>query len=391
MSSSNLVRLAFQKELVYGVQNPPGPWDTLRKTSESLSGTPATTESEEARDDRQSGGQVQVGLSLGGDSNYEISAADCYKEFILSGMKAAAWSAASVYDEGYSISGSTITGDGVGDMSALFSVGDMVRLTGATAANNNTMVYITAVTATDLTVIGRGLTNEAGIIGDIIRPPYAEIGQTDTSFTIEKNFLDLTNKSILYLGMLVDGLAMNFSYGAIANGTFTMVGSGYETPAVPVTNGQTVTPATSEIPINATSDVGLVILDGMDANFCIQTLNVSVANNGQAEECIGEIAPVGYAQGSAAVSITMSAYLADENFDYIEKKIEQTPVEIAYFAENQDGGVAVHVYEAQLSFDDPSSQGRDQIVSLDMTGTGKYSSTYGNTMRIYFWQAADLA
>lgn len=371
----------------------------MRKISESLSGTPEVTESAEARSDRQSGGQIQVGLTLGGDITGENASSGCFHDQILAAMKYGTWAAeVNSSAEAYVIAAGppgtiTGTGDFVADG---FEVGDMVRINPndpAYVGTNGVMVYVTAVTATTLDVIGRGL--EDGVMPattTIDRPEYAEIGQTDQSFTFEKNFLDLTDKSILYAGMLVDTMALSFAYGEIASIGFGYVGNGYDTPAIPATEtgSASVLPATAEIAFNATSDIGLVITsneagDPINADFCIQNISLDLSNNSQAEQCIGDLAPGAYAQGTASVAVAMSGYLANENFFYIQKKITQEPVEICYYAENQDGGIAVHVFEAQLSFDDPAAGGRDQIVTLDMSGTAKYSDTYQNTMRIYKW------
>jgi hypothetical protein len=397
MSSSNLVRLAFVPEAAYGVTPTGVDWDTMRKVSESLSGTPTTTESEEARSDRQAGGQIQVGLELGGDVTFEVASSKCYKDHILAAMKDEAWALpVTSAAEAFTVDATAMTITAVtSDFVAMgLRAGDMVKIdandTGYTGAQP--MVYITVLTNKVMTVIGRNLvTGSFPATTTIERPEFVQIGQTDHSFTMEKNFLDLTDKAISYRGMLLDGLSLAFTYGEIAQGGFTYIGNGYETPTPPDTDGEVVNPATSEIPFNATSDIGLVLIDDdagnpQDANFCIQSLGIELTNNHQPEECIGDLAPGSYSAGTASITVEVSGYLADENFGYIQKKIDQTPVEVAYYAENQDGGIAVHVFEAQLSFDDPSSGGRDQIVTMDMSGTAKYSEQYGNSMRIYFWE-----
>ena len=45
------------------------------------------------------------------------------------------------------------------------------------------------------------LIDEAGAAIDATRPAWVEIGQRDRSFSMEKNFLDLTDKTIMYRGM----------------------------------------------------------------------------------------------------------------------------------------------------------------------------------------------
>lgn len=383
MSSSNLVRVAY-KELVTPGVIPSGDWSTMRKTSESLTGTPTTVESEEARSDRQSNGQVAVGLEVTGDINFEMANSDCYWDYIRSAMKKTAFTPAVTVTAALTLdaaaktiarpSGSFIT-DGL-------VVGSLFQLTGfVNAKNANKLTYISSVSALSIGIIGNDLVNEVGTAG--VSPEYLTIGVQDVIFAVEKNFLDLDDKTILYMDELVDVWSMAFEYGAVVTGTFSMLGAGYTpNPTPPATDSVTVTPATSEVPLNASSDVGLTIIDGVAADFCIQALGFTLSNNHDPSNCMGHLAPEGYAPGTASIEVNMSAYLVNENFDYLEKKLSLTPVDVTYSARNVDGGIAVRFPAAQLSFPDPAQAGRDEQVTLDMAGTAK-PGTAGQSMYVY--------
>ena len=86
MSSSNLVRLAFIPEVTYGVTPGAGNFTTARFTSEGLSGTPQTVESQQIRTDRMSSGQVVVGLEVGGEVPFELAKEDAIDSLIESAM-----------------------------------------------------------------------------------------------------------------------------------------------------------------------------------------------------------------------------------------------------------------------------------------------------------------
>ena len=73
MSSSNQVRVAFIEETVYGETPAAGNFIQARFTSDALSGTPDTVESQQIRVDRLSSGQVLTGLTVGGALNYELA------------------------------------------------------------------------------------------------------------------------------------------------------------------------------------------------------------------------------------------------------------------------------------------------------------------------------
>lgn len=385
MSSSNLVRIAAVTEVTAGI-TPATAFSTVRKISDSLSGTPTTTESEEARSDRQSAGQLQVGLEVGGDIEVELSGLPIYSTFLSSALKSAL-TAASV-QAGVDTLGVTaanqLTATGTA-LTTLFAVGDMVRITGFLNAANNVVGVVTVVTATVLTVLTRNpLVVEADSgVSKVERPSHYQIGSTDKTFTIEKRFMDLASKSLVYRGAAVDTFSVSMEYGAIAKGTFGFVATGYDAPVALVPSS--VTAATDELAFNVSSDVGLIVVDGTVAPFCIQSLNIELNNNAQPNTCIGTLAPTGYTLGTAQITVSMSAYLADSNWAYIDKKIDSTPISLLASIENADGGMAFYLPSVQLSFQDPNGAGRDQQVTLDMEGTAKYSSAFANSFRVYVW------
>lgn len=209
------------------------------------------------------------------------------------------------------------------------------------------------------------------------------IGTDIVSFSICKQFEDLTDKSISYLGMLVNQMSIAMRYGSIAETTFGFMGNNYDTPDTPITDGRTITEASTFQPLNASSDVGSVFINGQIAQFCVQNLSIQLDNGLTPQQCMGRLTPREYALGTAAVTVSGSAYLADSNWDLMEKKITQEPVSIAYTASNQDGGIAVIVHGAQLSFPDAGAKGLDQQVSIEFQGTAK--NTENGYFDIYFY------
>jgi len=166
------------------------------------------------------------------------------------------------------------------------------------------------------------------------------------------------------------------------------MGAGYTVcpSGIPVTTGETINPAETTQPLNASIDIPGVIFNGEDAGFCFQNLTINLANGLTPSVCMGSITPHGYSLGSANVTVSASSYLVNSNFYMVEEKLKQTPVAIAFSASNADGGIAVSMPAVQLTFPDPSSQGRDQQVSLAIEGTAKYDQAAGNSITIYVWK-----
>ena len=464
MSSANRVRVAYIKETAYGVTptaTVPDPWRELRKTSESLSGTPSTTESAEARTDRQSAGQITTGLEVKGNVEAELAGSICFKDMLLAGTKfdnsntthgyagtAGTWGAVIEDDVEVTIaftpkagvelhSHVTLTATNATtftDIVAEFSKVGKNRVKGhilqiintggapgtltGLSGKNKKCIYIPrgiifsqgsaagaaigTVTSSSIIGFAKDMANEAGKLVTLSSPEIASIGVLDISYTLEKRFTDLTGptvvggagyvKTIVYRGALVDVMSMNFAYGEIAKASFSYVANDHETPLVPLAPLDSTAPILltapeAHIALNASVDVGLVIVDDMPTAYCIQSLSVELNNNSKAQNCIGSIAPEKYTQGSAAIKVTMTAYLEDSNWEYLDKKIKSTPIQVMYYALNQDGGVGVNIPDLQLSFDDPNATGKDAIVELSISGTAKVTTkpVYGGNSMFVYW------
>lgn len=375
MSSSNLVKISSIEETVYGVTPATGEFKTVRYTSESLSGTPQTAESAEIQSDRTSGGQVQVGLDVGGDINAELSSDEALNDFIRGAMMQKNWAPGAVDSGDWTVDpiGKTFTSDAT---ALTINVGDLFVVSDATETKNNGPMYVTAVDTTTtpgttiLTVAKEMIASETGPM-TLTKSDRLSIGTDTVSFSIEKDFTDLSDKSIAYRGMLVNQMNLSMTYGSIVESSFMFMGNGYETPTPKMTATRTIAAAGTTQPFNASSDIGLVIVEGAVADFCIQSLQISLSNGLTPQTCMGTLAPRQYALGMAGITISGSAYLSDENWHLMAKKLSQTPVSIAFTVQNDDGGMAFVIHGAQLSFPDPSSGGMDQQVSIEFSGAAK--------------------
>ena len=475
-SASDKVRLSYKQEATLGVIKSAGNMIEIRKTDESMSGTPKITESAEVVSDAQPTGQLIVGLDVGGGINAELAPTISQHDFIEAGMR-------SKWGGGIASSGAvividtaakTLTGTLTTFVTDGFAVGDMVALSNFANAVNNVVVQITAVTETVITYAGAStMVDETGGGDEVVtRPAYLDWGNrfggeidsglqtltidntaktitrdsgsfvtdgfaigdqpllsgfvtsknntsiiltnvtalvltydagsvlvdetgtgsekvvlpanTNFSFTLAKDFLDLTDKSLTYAGERVGSFKLDFKYGSIASVAFTMMGTGYEVPATPFTTGKTISAVATEPALNASSDLGLVIVDGQQTNYCIEGINLDINNNMLPIECMGAIAPKDQQATGLSVNVGMDVFLQDANFDFHAKKLAQTPVAISYYVRDSSGrGYAVQVPAVQLSFSDAAGAGKRQLSKLSLSGVAKKDGTLNRTIRIY--------
>lgn len=367
-------------------------WNTVRFTSEKYSGTPQTTESAQIRTDRMSSGQVVTGLKVDGGHNFELAKETAVEDFLESAMLNA-WDQTSITETAslaLDATAKTLTRVS-GDFTAHgLSIGDIIILSGFTNAGNNVPVQVMALTTLVLTFAGpSGLVTETHS-ATYTRAAKISIGTTLKSLSIEKSFLDLTTKAILYKGCLVSQMSLDIQYGSLISGSFDTSGNNYSTAdaANEFMSYQEYidSPATTnslngsvDMPFTMTDVAGSFAQDG----FCIQSLKIQLNNNLQAQTCIGNAAPEAYSPGNAGIKIDMSSYLKDANWDLLARKLSQQSFALGFMVKNTDGWYGFYFPAIQVSFDDPSSGGANQQISMAMSGTAKVGASGESAMSIF--------
>ena len=395
MSSSNLVRVSFIEEAVLGETPVAGDFETVRFTSESLSGTPTTTQSQQIRSDRMSSGQIAVGLEVGGEINFELAKDAGLEKFMESAMLNE-WDTQALQSVDLEIDSVAKTvSRASGDFNATLDVGDIISFSGFSNSVNNTQAQVVAInSALEIKVVfneaNGPVVDEAGAGTSYKRADRLQIGSAKKSFTMEKAFLDLADKALVYKGQLANTLSLNVAYGEIVTGTVGFNGTKYEaadSAAEFATDGRVIAQASTTNAFNGSIDMPFVnssstgVLD--EATFCIQSASLSLNNNLQAQTCIGEAAPKDYSPGEASIEVSLSAYLADSNWNFLAKKLSQEPFALGFMIKNAGGFYGFYLPAIQTTFSDPASGGANQQISLEMTGTAKVGENGESALYIY--------
>lgn len=395
--SSNLVRVTFIEETTYGETPATGNFNTARFTSESFSGTPDTVESQQIRIDRQSSGQIVTGLAVEGTMNFELA-----KESSLDLMIASAmyndWDVATTVTVDLSYNAATkeltrASGTWSGDAKPV-KVGDFLTLAGFVASANNTQVMVTSIDSGTVIKVefpkNPAPVTEVGSGTSYKRADKLAIGTTKKSFSVEKAFTDLTTKAIIYKGMIVSQMELSVAYGELINGTMTLSGNSYQTADIAaefITNSRTINAAATsqtfngsiDMPFLTTNALGSFSQDGLD----IQSVNLSLNNNLSPQNVIGTAAPKDYTPGTAQVEVGLMAYLSNDVWAILAKKLTQDPFALGFMVKNSGGWYGFYMPKIQVSFPDPSSGGQNQDVMLDMTGVGSVGANGEMALYIY--------
>lgn len=369
-----------------------GSFRTARFTSEQYSGTPETTESQQIRTDRQSSGQVVTGLTVDGGHNFELAKERAIEDFMESAMFSA-WQSFAVVNGNFSINMATsklvravgsFIDEGV-------VAGDFLSLTNFADAGNNRVVMVMAVTALEVTFAHpTGMVTAVAEAASYQKADKLEIGKDKKSFTIEKTFLDLTDKALIYRGALVSQMDLSVEYGSLVSGVFQTQGNDYvaaDTASEFASFGENFDDPATTNTMNGSVDMPFLASDvtgvwAQDA-FCLQNLNLSLNNNLTVQNCIGKAAPEDYSPGTAQVTVDLSSYLKDGNWGLLAKKLSQEAFGIGFQLNNVDGWYGFYIPAIQVSFDDPQSAGANQEISMDMSGTAKVPAGGGSALVIY--------
>jgi len=392
MSSSNLVRVAFIEEVDYGIVPPAGNFSTARFTSDSLSGSPETAESAQIRTDRMSSGQVVTGLTVGGALNIELAKETAIDSFFKS-MMYSTWNTPSTVTVDITIAaGAKTLTRGAGDWNTDSEVGDLITLAGMANSVNNTQVMIASIdSATVVSFIGpTTIVDEVGSGTSFEVSDNIDIGIAKTSFAMEKAFLDLTTKGINYNGMIVSEGAINAAYGSIITGSFTFSGNGYEAVESAgdfMTDTRTIDAAATSNSMNGSVDMPFIASSASgtfeNAVFCIQGVDLTFSNNLTAQNCVGRIAPKDYSEGTAQIGVTITAYLSDDSWATMAKKISQESFSLGFQVKNDDGYYGFFLPAVQVSFDDPASAGQNSDVMITMSGVAKVGASGESALTIF--------
>jgi hypothetical protein len=342
-----------------------------------------------------SSGQIAVGLEVAGEVNFELAKDAGLEKFMESAMLND-WDTQASQSVDLEIDSVAKTiSRASGDFNATLDVGDIISLSGFSNSVNNTQAQVIAInSALEIKVVfnesNGAVVDEVGSGTSYQRADRLQIGANKKSFTMEKAFLDLADKALLYKGQLVNTLSFNIAYGEIVTGTVGFNGTKYQAADSAVefaTNGRTILPASTTNAFNGSIDMPFVnssstgVLD--EATFCIQSASLSLNNNMQAQTCIGEAAPKDYSPGEASIEVSISAYLADDNWNFLAKKLTQEPFALGFMVKNAGGFYGFYLPAIQTSFSDPASGGANQQISIEMTGTAKVGANGESALYIY--------
>lgn len=394
MSDANRVGLAYVVESTYGT-TPSGPptLKNLRFTSESLQKKTSTVTSQELRSDRNTTDLIRVDQNAGGDMQIEFSysAFDDWMEYAL--LSDATWPSAVDFNVNSATNNITIAASGSNftltaassvwissGLSATTSVGKWIRISGMTAAANNGYAKIVSVTTTVLTVTQLAMSAGSQSSGTVAfrQMPEIKTGVTLKSMSIEKSYTDLSSTFAVYTGMCIDGFSLDFAVGAVAKGSFSLIGKNEVSGSATVGTGTNTAAPTFSV-MNTVDHIS-ALMEGGTA-LSITKLSLALKNNLRARGQIATLGAISIGTGAIEVTGSIEAYFTSNTL--LDKYRNMTATSLALkIVDASSNAYVIDLPNVKFSDGKAVSTGINTDVFLTLNFTAIMHSTELIAMRI---------
>lgn len=385
MSDTNRVAMKYVKESTFGTTPGTPTMTTVRLTGESLKQATASTKSQEIRSDRQIPDVVRTGINVEGDINFELSpggsgTAGPFDDFIASAVQASAWVADVVSTGTYTPATSTTftraTGSFVTDG---LTAGSWIKVSGSTA--NNTIFRIVTVAALTLTVSGVAVVVESSASITIRQGGTATNGTTQDSYTLQKQFSDLSNEFEYNRGCVVAGWNLAVSADAIITGAFSFLGK-VQTSGTTDLASSTTTAASNDV-FNAIDHVLAVFEGGLTTSDVASVTDFTFnLNNGlRTREVVGTLGAQSIGSGTCDVTGTLQAYFTSKTI--VDKYLNFTKTNLSIVIRSSSNtGYVIDLPAVKFSDGGRTAGGQNDDVMADLSFVAYRDATLGYTIRV---------
>jgi hypothetical protein len=366
IADSNRGRLAFIAESTFGTTPATPTMQILRVTQTDFGAKKDTTVSNEIRADRMVAGMMEVGATAAGTFDFELSLGGSFDALIEAAV-CGTFSTA-VTGSPAVTAGNVFTLTGIG---ANAVVGQYLYAQGFTNAANNGWHLVTAVTANAITVATTLTVESAGTA--TVKGKRVRNGTTARSFVLEEGFTDI-GQFFLYNGQRVGSFSMDGSAGQIVTGKIGFQGTKGTFNSTTAAN--TLTAATTVLPVNATTNFGKIQEGASLADLAtgVQGFNMSLDNTLRNQMAAGSKFPYGIGYGRQQITGTLNAYF--ENTNLYTKFLNHTATGLAFsFVDTAGNGMRVTLPRVYFSSSNPNVSGVDQDVMEQLQWTAISDAT----------------
>jgi hypothetical protein len=318
VSDSNRIQMSYLREVTWGT-TPSSAFTEILLTGGGFSQDLQTIESATIRSDAQGAGFKRVAADASAAFNAEWSST-VFDEFIRGGIRSDAdWATAIAQSEtDISFTSPSTIATAAGDFTTDIVKGDMIYVNASSTNTNDGWYRVTAVSASSMTVAQATVTTEsAGTAGTVtIVGQNITNGSTKSSYSLQQEFLDLTNHLLVITGARIGSWSMEVSPGAIMTSSFNFDGKDVSAATSKGGNGSVTTAASNTI-MSEVDSIGTFQIDDTDVTFDVTNFTLSVDAENRPQVGLGSLPKVGMEQGKVSVTGSLEIYLDDNSWAQI--------------------------------------------------------------------------
>lgn len=384
IADANRVRVSYVEETSFG-ETPVSPTlIDVRLISESFAQNQTTEDSKEIRDDRQISDIVRTKVSGSGDIGIELSYG-AHDDLLCAMLMATAWSSPVTIGPIATISVSSVdnsfndSGAGFGTL----AINQWIKTSAFATAGNNSYFKIVSKTTTKIIVKGGTLVTEAAAAaGKIIMGAQIINGITKKSYTIERQYTDLTNLFVAYKGCMVNTGHMDVKADAIITGGFGFLGK-REIPGT-ATVGVGYTAAPSNDVMAGVSDV-FAVFHGVGSLLTtltdVSNFSFSYNNNLRERLRVGTLGAFSIGTGTIGLDGALTSYFYSTAM--IQEYLDFSECALAVGLTDADANTyIVDMPSVKFSDGKRAAGGINTDIMADMKFRAKRNPTEGITCRI---------
>lgn len=382
MSDANRIKIRRRKEATFATPAG-GTYQEFNLTSESLGQDTGTVASATIRSDRQVADFARVSINAGGDVNFEFQYGQIFDDTTSDPLAAGIFQSepvAKVTPGGGPYTGSDTTVTGVATDFNSIVVGEWVRLT---SAGNNFYGKVTAKAGDGSTIdVDRAHGMTSGIT--CLQGRTVTNGTTLITYTIEKEYTDLSSEFEQLLGMAPNSFSLSGQNEQIITGTIGWLGKSASTQTSSDASGNDA--ASTKQMLN-TIDHMTAILEN-STQFNLTAFDFAMNNNLRARQEMGSLGAVSIGTGTLDVSGSITAYFDNTPADIIDKYLNFTATNLALAWEDTAGnGTVLEMPEVRYSAGRRVAGGTNQDIMAALDFAAFMDASESKTVRMVVWDA----
>jgi hypothetical protein len=384
MSDANLMSMAVREESTWG-EAASGKYTEIPFTSEGLKQLTEFLASQTIRADRLTPDLRRIGVNVAGPIAAEVSFGD-HDLFYEMVMGSAGFAAQAVSLNAGSVT-SVATNTYNGTFTNLPAVGDWIYVSGFTGndVDKNGFKKVTASSGSAIavaqTLVNKGSTT-SGVT--ITKCGMASLGTNFRSVSIEKEFTDLTNEFVQYLGVAIDQWQLSVSADSLVTQTFDVMGKLEQSAAATIGDGANT--AVQDAPsFSGAEDVYSVQVNYVPIDILSGTMRLGAGI--RKRPVVGSIYPKSLGLGRFVLEGTFQMYF--ENDTYMDFYRAWTPKPVTYIIQDENGsGYVFDALQTNLTDAQQVGGGIDQDIIAEFTFRAKLEAIQGGMFKVARFDAA---